>query len=488
MKPTAVSFLILILLTSSALAAVQTDIEYGKAGDVSLRLDVNVPNGDGPFPVAIIVHGGGWSSGDKQKDMAPLLEPLTEADFTWFSINYRLAPTNRWPACFEDVQTAIRWVKAHAAEYKGDPKRIALIGYSAGGQLICQTIVQGKDDMRVQAVVGVAAPTDLVADCQRRGRLSSSLTNLLNRPVALTDDARAVLRELSPINYVKPGLPPFLLIHGTEDKSVPYVQSVNFQAKLKENGVPCDLVAIKGAPHRITEWDKFDAGYKATLVAWLKETLSKKIRIVLVGDSTVTDEKGWGLGFEKLLKSGVVCVNWAKSGRSSKSYINEGWWQKALAEKPDYVLIQFGHNDMPGKGPDRETDPATTYLQYMSRYIDEARVAGAKPILVTSMTRRRFTSEGRIESDLLPYVEAVKNLAAERSVPLIDLHARSIAVLDQLGPTASEEFDPPLASKPDQPPAKPDKTHLSPKGAEVMGKLVAEDLKKAVPALSSYIQ
>jgi lysophospholipase L1-like esterase len=151
------------------------------------------------------------------------------------------------------------------------------------------------------------------------------------------------------------------------------------------------------------------------------------------------------------------------------------------------VLIQFGHNDMPGKGPDRESDPATTYFQFMSRYVDEARAAGAKPILITSMTRRHFNADEKIESDLFPYVDAVKKLAAEKSVPLIDLHSRSIVVLDQLGPKDSVELDAPPSSKNGEPP-KPDKTHLSPKGADVMGKLVAEDLKTIVPDLSAYIQ
>jgi len=470
-----------ILSCSGVIAEDKTDIEYGKAGGERLLLDAHVPDGAGPFPVVVIVHGGGWTGGDKQKDITLLFEQLNKANFTWFSVNYRLAPANRWPACFEDVQAAIRWVKTHAAEYKGDPQRIALIGYSAGGQLACQAVVLAKDDTRVQSVVGLAPPTDLVADCERRGGLSPSLTNLLDRAKELTGETRAVLRELSPINHVKPGLPPFLLIHGTDDKSVPYAQSVNFQAKLKENGVPCDVITIKDAPHRLTEWDKFDASYKEMMVVWLKQTLGKRIKIVLVGDSTVTDDKGWGFGFKKLLKPGVECVNWAKSGRSSKSYINEGWWEKALAEKPDYVLIQFGHNDMPGKGPDRETDPATTYVEYMARYIDEIRAAGAKPILVTSMTRRRFDVEGKIESDLFPYVEAVKKLAAEKKVPLIDLHERSIVVLDQLGPKASEEFDPPSTDK-------PDKTHLSAKGAEVMGKVVADELKTVEPDLTAYIQ
>ena len=225
----------------------------------------------------------------------------------------------------------------------------------------------------------------------------------------------------------------------------------------------------------------------ANAVAASPEALAgKKIRIALVGDSTVTDEKGWGPGFKKHLKPEAECINWAKSGRSSKSYVNEGWWTKALAEKSDYVLIQFGHNDMPGKGPERETDPGTTYLEFMGRYVDEARAAGAKPILVTSMTRRYFTPEGKIKSDLGPYVEAVKKLAAEKSVPLIDLHARSIAVLEQIGPAASEELALQPVAKPGETP-KPDKTHLSPKGAELMGKMVAEDLKKIVPELARYI-
>jgi pectinesterase len=103
------------------------------------------------------------------------------------------------------------------------------------------------------------------------------------------------------------------------------------------------------------------------------------------------------------------------------------------------------------------------------------------------MTRRRFNADGKIQSDLLPYVEAIKKLAADKAVPLIDLHARSIAVLDELGPKASEELDAPPSSKSGQPP-KPDKTHLSPKGADVMGKLVAEDLKKVEPDLRPYIQ
>src|SRR5262249_28352450 len=103
--------------------------------------------------------------------MRLLSDPLVESNFTTFSINYRLAPTNRWPACFDDVQAVIRWIKAHTTEYKNDPNRVALVSYSAGSQLVCLAAVLARKDTQVQTVVGCAAPTDMLADNQRRGDL-----------------------------------------------------------------------------------------------------------------------------------------------------------------------------------------------------------------------------------------------------------------------------------------------------------------------------
>ena len=111
-------------------------------------------------------------------------------------------------------------------------------------------------------------------------------------------------------------------------------------------------------------------------------TAGPPIRIVLVGDSTVNDEGGWGPGFRAFFGADAEVINLAKNGRSSKSFRDEGLWAPALAAKPNYILIQFGHNDGPGKGPERETDPATTYRENLARYIDEARAAGADCILI----------------------------------------------------------------------------------------------------------
>jgi pectinesterase len=206
-----------------------------------------------------------------------------------------------------------------------------------------------------------------------------------------------------------------------------------------------------------------------------------RVRIVLVGDSTVTDEVGWGRGFKARLAEGVECVNLARNGRSSKSYLAEGLWAAALKEGADYILIQFGHNDMPGKGPDRETDPKTTYRDNLSRYVDEARGAGALPVIVTSLTRRHFGPDGRIVSDLGDYVEVARQVANNKNIPLVDLHAASIALLNRMGPMAAAAFD---AVQPD---GTPDLTHLSPRGSAVFGALVAQQLRAAVLALADRI-
>jgi lysophospholipase L1-like esterase len=205
------------------------------------------------------------------------------------------------------------------------------------------------------------------------------------------------------------------------------------------------------------------------------------LRVVLVGDSTVNDAGGWGPGFRSFFASDMEVVNLAKNGRSSKSFRTEGLWAPALTGKPDYILIQFGHNDGPGKGPDRETDPKTTFRENMTRYIEEARAAGAQPVLVTSIVRRSFAGDGKIKPDsLLPYVEAVRQLAAEQKLPLIDLYSMTVAQAEKLGPDGCAEID---ARLPD---GKRDHTHLGPKGRQEIGRMAAQEFVKLMPAVRSY--
>lgn len=210
------------------------------------------------------------------------------------------------------------------------------------------------------------------------------------------------------------------------------------------------------------------------------------IRIQLIGDSTMAtynnppkdrpDMTGWGQIFGEYFNNDVTILNRGASGRSSSSFIREGRWKKALAEKPDYLFIQFGHNDCPGKG-DRETDPATTFQQYLKQYINEARAASIKPILVTPMTRRRFKN-GQIWTILRPYAEAMIKVGKEENVPVIDLHQKSVALFNQLGDAGSNDFSP----------SKSDRTHFSRKGALEIARLVAEDIPSTVPELKPYLK
>ncbi len=206
----------------------------------------------------------------------------------------------------------------------------------------------------------------------------------------------------------------------------------------------------------------------------------RPIRLVLVGDSTVTDESGWGFGFGQWLGPQAECINASASGRSSKSFIDEGRWRAALALKGDYYLIQFGHNDEPGKGPERETDPRTTYTANMTRFVNDVRAMGARPILITSLTRRRFTADGRIEPNLDPYVAAVTQVAAATRTPLLDLHASSLALAERMGDRAWTGLSPIDAD------GGVDRTHLNTRGSLQIARLVIDELRQRVPEAARW--
>jgi lysophospholipase L1-like esterase len=209
------------------------------------------------------------------------------------------------------------------------------------------------------------------------------------------------------------------------------------------------------------------------------------VRIVLVGDSTVNAGGGWGPGFCALLTANVECINMARNGRSSKSYYDEGVWAEALKLHADYILIQFGHNDMPGKGPARETDPNTTYASNMRRYITEARAAGARPVIVTSLSRRNY-KDGKLIIDLEAYANAAKRVGEEENVPMVDLNSSSVKLLQSMTQEQADEFDAP--THPDATGKGPDRTHLNAKGSQVFGRMVADSLARICVELGPDIK
>ena len=212
-----------------------------------------------------------------------------------------------------------------------------------------------------------------------------------------------------------------------------------------------------------------------SLVAMLgiaKSAEAAKLTIVIIGDSTVCDYppehacRGWGQFIAEHFKDTVRVANHAAGGRSTKSFIAEGRWKRALDEKPDFVLIQFGHNDSHAKERPEATDAATDYRDFLRRYVDESRAAKATPIFITPMYRRTFDADGKLQDILQPYADAMKAVAAEKKVPLIDLHTSSGALFRQLG----KEHCPELANSPT------DFTHFNEKGARAMTDLVMNEL------------
>jgi acetyl esterase len=250
------------------------NIEYTRTGDTSLRLDACIPQGVTNAPAAIIVHGGGWVRGNREVDVAPLFKPLSDAGFAWFSIDYRLATdVTQFGAAIDDVEQAIRFVDAHAAEFHVDPQRLALIGESAGGQLAAMAALRGPAP--VKAVVALYAPTDLVTLVKSSdyipARIRQSVQGTPWEALIL-----AGLAQLSPINNVRRDMPAFLFIHGTEDPLVPFAQSREMCARMRQAGASCEVFPVEGAGHGIRWWEsypEFSSAYKQKMVDWLRKQL-----------------------------------------------------------------------------------------------------------------------------------------------------------------------------------------------------------------------
>lgn len=278
-------FLFLLVLALPALCAtagsyqVEEDIEFAKPGGVSVRMDAHIPPGKGPFPAVILVHGGGWSAGDKAHAIVkPLFEPLTGGSFAWFTINYRLAPEYPYPAAVEDVESAILFVKQHAKQYKVDRKRIALMGESAGGHLVNLVGARNRRPYDVAAVVCFYGPFDMVewGKILQGKPVAKAITGFF-RFTEWNDAAFSVLREASPSTYLSRKTPPFLVIHGTKDDAVLYDQALLALELFKKAGVPCRLITIQDGVHGVVNWEKDPKfqGYKPEMVAWLHKTLGK---------------------------------------------------------------------------------------------------------------------------------------------------------------------------------------------------------------------
>lgn len=226
------------------------------------------------------------------------------------------------------------------------------------------------------------------------------------------------------------------------------------------------------------------------------------IRIFMAGDSTMANkpytknacdtvkgdsvqvlfpEKGWGQLLSGFFNDDVVIENYAQNGRSSRTFIEQGWWQKIMdnVHAGDYVVIQFGHNDQAKEKADRYTTPAD-YVKNLSRFVDDVRSKGANPIICTSVVRRRFDKNGKFEDSHGEYVALARKVAKDKKVPMIDMYEKSKKVLIEMGPEQSAALF--LHLNPGEsllfPTGKTDNTHFRLQGALLMDSLFIEGLKE----------
>lgn len=237
---------------------VEKDVVYGTVQETKLLLDAYTPDDTAKHPGIVLIHGGGFSGGDKSFYTA-MGKRLAEKGYVVFSLNYRLAPKNRYPAAVDDVQRAVRWLRAHADTYHLDPDHIGALGDSAGGYLVSMLGTRDTRDnsdtelakysSRVQCVVDLYGPADFTLPPSSSGVNAAGiflLTQFFGKP---PDQATDLYKDGSPIVYVTKDSAPFLIVHGTGDMLVPSDQSHRLHDALKTAGVKVTLVELYKYPH-----------------------------------------------------------------------------------------------------------------------------------------------------------------------------------------------------------------------------------------------
>lgn len=238
------------------------DVEYGKASEKSLKLDILRPKSppEGLMPAIVFIHGGGFVNGDKEQGLRSG-ERFARTGYFFVTINYRLLADGPFPAAVEDCKAVVRWLRAKATEYGIDPERIGVWGTSAGGHLAAFTAVSGGVEefegksgyegfsSRVTCAVDGFGPADFTAITEHRaalGQNSRGESGWVGGDFKRFPDK--ALRA-SPIHYVSDDDPPLLIVHGMDDPVVPYQQSVEFEKALRAASVDVALISVRGAGH-----------------------------------------------------------------------------------------------------------------------------------------------------------------------------------------------------------------------------------------------
>lgn len=240
----------------------ELDIPYADTENPRQSLDLYLPKRpktDKPLPVVVFVHGGGWQNGDKRGGFGMIRQLVVSGEYAGVSVGYRLSGEAIWPAQIHDCKAAIRWLKANAGKYQLDPDRIGVTGTSAGGHLVAMLGTSGDvkalegtlgkhldQNSRVACVADQFGPTDLLTMGRPHDNPNSPESKLVGGAI---QDHKEAAESASPLHYVSENAPPFLFIHGTKDKVVPFSQSESLETALRKVGVKTVLVPVTDGGH-----------------------------------------------------------------------------------------------------------------------------------------------------------------------------------------------------------------------------------------------
>lgn len=261
----------------SALA--HQDVLYGTAGGERLLLDVyDAGRSRSARPALVLVHGGAFRAGDKAM-YAPLASALARMGYVAFSVNYRLAPRHTYPAALDDVQRAVRWIRAHAARFGVDPARVGALGHSAGGYFAAMLAVRDTRDNSIPDLRAWSSRVTCACDFFGLGDLQGDLgdgqgvqivADFLGRS---REEAPALWREASPVAHVSKKSAPLYIFHGTRDRNVPRAQSVLLEAALRKAGAPVEFMTLEGAGHGWPPQSEYGRRSEPAMLAFLRKHL-----------------------------------------------------------------------------------------------------------------------------------------------------------------------------------------------------------------------
>jgi acetyl esterase/lipase len=260
---------------------VENNLEYSNPDGQHLQLNLARPMGDGPFPAVLCIHGGGFRAGSRQ-GYDGLIKKLAQNGYVAATASYRLAPKYQFPAAVHDVKAAVRWLRANAANYRIDPRRIGATGGSAGGHLaqflgVTAGLKQFEGDggnpqqsSSVACVVNYYGPSDFTQSYGKSVDAHEVLPLFLGGNL---EQARLRHIQSSPLNWVTPSASPTLCVHGTKDNYVAYEQAVWLVDRLKACGVEVELLTLEGAGHGFRGEDAAKA--EAAMLAFFEKHLKR---------------------------------------------------------------------------------------------------------------------------------------------------------------------------------------------------------------------